>query len=59
MQFHVTTLSYNATLKKVEETNGNTVIVGRGGVLVVSHQVSRLSPPAGKVLPKSVRGIIL
>jgi hypothetical protein len=60
MQLHITTLNYNVTLKKgVEETNSNTVIAGRGGVLVVPHQVSSLSPPAGKVLPNPVRGIIL
>jgi hypothetical protein len=60
MQLHITTLNYNVTLKKeVEETKSNTVIAGRGGVLVVPHKVSSLSPPAGKVLPHPVRGIIL
>jgi hypothetical protein len=59
MKLHITTLNYNVTLKKVEETNSNTVIAGRGGVLVVPHQVSCLSPPVCKVLPKSVRGIVL
>ena len=60
MQLHITTLNYNVTLnKEVEETNSNTVIAGRGGVLVAPRQVSSLSPPAGKVLPNSLRGIIL
>jgi len=60
MQLHVKILNYNVTLKKdVDETNSNTVIAGRGGVLVVPRQVSSLSPPAGKVLPNSLRGIIL
>ena len=60
MQLHITTLNYNVTLKKeAEETKSNTVIVGRGGVLVVPHHVSSLSPPAVKVLPNSLRGIIL
>jgi hypothetical protein len=60
MHLHITTLNYNVTPKKdVEETNSNTAIAGRGGVLVVPLQVSSLSPPAGKVLPNSFRGIIL
>jgi hypothetical protein len=60
MQLHITTLDYNVTLKKeAEEKNSNTVFPGRGGVFVVPHQVSGLSPPAGKVLPNSLRGIIL
>lgn len=60
MQLRITTLDYNVTLKKeVEETKSNTVISGRGGVFVVPRQASSLSPPAGKVLPNSLRGIIL
>jgi hypothetical protein len=60
MQLYITTLDYNVTLKKEsEETNSNTVIAGRGGVFFVPHQASTPSPPAGKVLPNSLRGIIL
>jgi len=60
MQLHITIFDYNVTLKKeVEETNSNIVVAGRGGVFVVPHQASSLSPPAGKVLPNSLRGIVL